>query len=88
MNIISFELECNIKWSENSLKCLITFDDIDLSNVDLSDVDLSDVDLSDVLDDSGGALPNEVGNALGAIGDAIGDAAQVIYLMMPFRSIL
>ena len=123
MNIISFGMKCNITWSENSLKCLITFDDIDLSDVDLSDVDLSGVDLSDLSDvdlsnvdlsnvdlgdvdlsgfdlssvdlsdvdlsalgvdlpsNSGGALPNEVGDALGAIKDA----AQVINLMNPFR---
>ena len=126
MNIISFGMKCNITWSENSLKCLITFDDIDLSDVDLSDVDLSGVDLSDLSDvdlssvdlsnvdlgdvdlsgfdlssvdlsdvdlsalgvdlpsNSGGALPNEVGDALGAIKDA----AKVINLMNPFRSSL
>ena len=121
MNIISFGMKCNITWSENSLKCLITFDDIDLSDVDLSGVDLSDlsdvdlsnvdlsnvdlgdvdlsgfdlssVDLSDVdlsalgvdlPSNSGGALPNEVGDALGAIKDA----AKVINLMNPFRSSL
>ena len=126
MNINSFGMKCNITWSENSLKCLITFDDIDLSDVDLSDVDLSGVDLSDLSDvdlsnvdlsnvdlgdvdlsgfdlssvdlsdvdlsalgvdlpsNSGGALPNEVGDALGAIKDA----AKVINLMNPFRSSL
>ena len=126
VNIISFGMKCNITWSENSLKCLITFDDIDLSDVDLSDVDLSGVDLSDLSDvdlsnvdlsnvdlgdvdlsgfdlssvdlsdvdlsalgvdlpsNSGGALPNEVGDALGAIKDA----AKVINLMNPFRSSL